>query len=160
MYSVCLSSFQSSLERGCLSLECLILNSHSEGVSFWKRMLGERRVEAVVRRSRLHWKRRRMRERLRLEPLKRNDCIGSTRDETVVELDRCDMKKLLESLERGDSGESSDHRVDSELDTRNKEIKTRNHNERKILVAKRRFKNLATEDNEHSISEGSEHIIS
>ena len=144
-----LSPFQSSLERGCLSLECLILNSHSEGVSFWKRMLGERRIEAVMRRSRLHWKRRRMRERLRLEPLKRGHCAvaGSTRDETVVELDRCDMKKLLEGTDRegGGGGSGSSDHVDSEMCTRNREFEDRDHNGRKILVAKRRPKTLATE---------------
>ena len=149
---ISLSPIQSSLERGCLSLECLILNSHSEGVSFWKRMLGERRIEAVMRRSRLHWKRRRMRERLRLEPLKRGDCAaaaaGSTRDETVVELDRCDIKKLLEGMEREGEGSSSDQ-VDSELGTRNRELRSRDHAGRKKFGAKRRPKTLATEVTEY-----------
>ena len=133
--------FQSSLERGCLSLECLILNSHKEGVYFWKRMLGERRVEAVMRRSRLHWKRRRMREKVRLEPLKNGDHYthGSTRDETVVELDRCDMKKLLDGIgsqEEGGSGDSAD----SESGTSNRNLmKACDFTERKKLCAKRKY---------------------
>ena len=133
--------FQSSLERGCLSLECLILNSHAEGVSFWKRMLGERRVEAVMRRSRLHWKRRRMREKLRLEPLNNGDhCAnGTTRDETVVELDRCDMKKLLDGMESQEEGGRSDS-ADSESGTSKRElIEACDFTERKMLSAKRKI---------------------
>ena len=133
--------FQSSLERGCLSLECLILNSHAEGVSFWKRMLGERRVEAVMRRNRLYWKRRRMREKLRLEPLKNGDhCAnGTTRDETVVELDRCDMKKLLDGMESQEEGGSGDN-ADSESGTSNGELmKACDFPDRKILSAKRKY---------------------
>ena len=115
--------------------------------------MGERRIEAVMRRSRLHWKRRRMRERLRLEPLKRGDCAaaaGSTRDETVVELDRCDIKKLLEGMEReGEGGGSRSDQVDSELSTRNRELRSRDHAGRKKFGAKRRPKTLATEVTEY-----------
>ena len=112
-------------------------------------MLGERRIEAVMRRSRLHWKRRGMRERLRLEPLKRGDCAGSTRDETVVELDRCDIKKLLEGMVgQGEGGGSSDQ-VDSEMGTLNKEFRSRDHAGRKKFGAKRRPKTLATEVTEY-----------
>ena len=146
---ISLSPFQSSLERGCLSLECLILNSHSEGVSFWKRMLGERRIEAVMRRSRLHWKRRRMRERLRLEPLKRCHCAvaGSTRDETVVELDRCDMKKLLEGMEREGNGGRGDQ-AGSELGKRKKEIEDRD-NTGSVKSGANRPRTLATKVTEY-----------
>ena len=104
-------------------------------------MLGERRVEAVMRRSRLHWKRRRMREKLRLEPLNNGDhCAnGTTRDETVVELDRCDMKKLLDGMESQEEGGRSDS-ADSESGTSKRElIEACDFTERKMLSAKRKI---------------------
>ena len=106
-------------------------------------MLGERRVEAVMRRSRLHWKRRRMREKLRLEPLKNGDHFAnvSTRDETVVELDRCDMKKLLDGMESQEEGGSGDN-ADSESGTSDRErelMKACDFTERKTLRAKRKY---------------------
>ena len=121
-------SFQSSLERGCLSLECLILNAHPAGLSFWKRMLGARRIEAVLTRSRLDWKRRQMRRRLKLEPLKKT---RHSRYETVVELDRCEMKKLLESVDN-----RADGKVNSEICTTNVKLKFRDHGgSKKILCS-------------------------
>ena len=87
-------------------------------------MLGARRIEAVLTRSRLDWKRRQMRRRLKLEPLKKTrgggGGGGSSRYETVVEIDRCEMKKLLESVDH-----RADGKMDSEICTKNVEPKTR-----------------------------------
>lgn len=40
--------FQSSLDRGCFSCECLLIPENEEGLHFWKRRLGHQKVESIL----------------------------------------------------------------------------------------------------------------
>ena len=41
-------SFQSSIDRGCCSCECLLVGDCPDGLTFWQSKLGKTRVDALV----------------------------------------------------------------------------------------------------------------
>lgn len=68
---VILCIFQSSLDRGCFSCECLLIPESAEGLRFWKRRVGENRIQGLL-----------------------NENRGS--HELIVELNRMEMKAFFE----------------------------------------------------------------
>lgn len=40
--------FQSSLDRGCFSCECLLIPENEEGLHFWKRRVGPQKIETIL----------------------------------------------------------------------------------------------------------------
>ncbi|TRY73904.1 hypothetical protein TCAL_15723 [Tigriopus californicus] len=67
---------KSSLDRGCFSCECLLIPESAEGLRFWKRRVGENRIQALL-----------------------NENRGS--HELIVELNRMEMKAFFEKTALG-----------------------------------------------------------
>ena len=40
--------FQSSLDRGCFSCECLLISENQEGLQFWRRRVGSEKIDRLL----------------------------------------------------------------------------------------------------------------
>jgi hypothetical protein len=78
--------FQSSLDRGCFSCECLIVPDSREGIRFWKRKLGTKKIEDI------------------LEEKKRKK-----EEEVILEISRAEMKILLDQQDDEESDMEQQH---------------------------------------------------
>ncbi len=75
--------FQSSLDRGCFSCECLLIPGSAEGINFWRRRVGRNRVDSVV-----------------LKQQQQQQQQHSNRQhELVLELTRAEMKMIHARME-------------------------------------------------------------
>ena len=48
MWIFSLSVFQSSLDRGCFSCECLLISENQEGLQFWRRRVGSEKIDRLL----------------------------------------------------------------------------------------------------------------
>ena len=44
----CTILFQSSLDRGCFSCECLLISENQEGLQFWRRRVGSEKIDRLL----------------------------------------------------------------------------------------------------------------
>lgn len=71
----CIFFFQSSLDRGCFSCECLLIPENTEGIAFWKKRLGNERIEDLLRNQ------------------------GQNKPEIIIELSKTDMNTFYQQTD-------------------------------------------------------------
>ena len=67
--------FQSSLDRGCFSCECLLIPENTEGIAFWKKRLGTERIDHLLQNR------------------------GQNKPEIIIELSKTDMNTFYQQTE-------------------------------------------------------------
>ena len=68
-------SLQSSLDRGCFSCECLLIPENTEGVEFWKKRIGQQRIETLLQNR------------------------GQNKPEVIIELSKTDMRTFFDQTD-------------------------------------------------------------
>jgi len=66
---------KSSLDRGCFSCECLLIPENTEGIAFWKKRLGNERIEDLLRNQ------------------------GQNKPEIIIELSKTDMNTFYQQTD-------------------------------------------------------------